>query len=355
MPKPFSLDLLDVLAGNQSIVDLKGLFVGSYSQATSFLAAYGFDVESEVDQRKLLYYYRRALVFLFEKLEIAEVQFPESLKKIETTEGVVELLIYASRDKDLELKKWSCALLRIMHAFIHAENDLFHLYSNEIQKQILTPIQDCIVIEGSDAKPYLKTQGSLPEDVVCLEHFEVKPHKTSVSSVIKLLAKADTHMINLHDKLGIRFVTQTTYDAFRVLEFLIQNHLVGVAHVMAGQTSNTLYPISLLRAFFDSEFYHGDLVGAEFDKALASFQSSATHDVSIVKKENIYSSEDYQFIKFVARRLIQLPGDAGRFFYPFEVQILTNDAYQKTFQGQGDHKLYKKRQLEAARKRILEL
>lgn len=354
METRFSLNLLDVLAGNQSIVDLKGLFITSSEQAKAFLMAYGFDLDLELDQQKIIYYYRRALVFLFEKLEVNESEFPEELKKIETVSGVVQLLLNASKRSQSPIKKWSCALLRIMHAFIHAENDLFHLYSHEIQKQILTPIQDCIVIEGSEARPFLKAKTPAGEDVIPLSHFEVKPHKTSVSSVIKLLAKADTHMINLHDKLGVRFVTESIWDAIRVLEFLIQHHLVGVAHVMAGQTTNNLCPISLLKAFFESQYYHENLTSNEFDQALLQFQNRESHDVSIVKKENSYSAEDYQFIKFVARKLIRLPEDGGRFFYPFEVQILTQQAYQKTFEGEADHKLYKKRQLDAARKRVLE-
>jgi len=354
MGNHFSLNLLDVLAGNQSIVDLKGLFVTSSDQAKAFLLAYGFDLDLEVDQRKIIYYYRRALVFLFEKLDVNESDFPEELKKIETAHGVVQLLLNASEKNRSPIQKWSCALLRVMHAFIHAENDLFHLYSNEIQKQILTPIQDCIVIEGTEARPFLKVNPPTGDNVIALAHFEVKPHKTSVSSVIKLLAKADTHMINLHDKLGVRFVTESTWDAIRVLEFLIQHHLVGVAHVMAGQTTNTLCPISLLKAFFESRYYHENMTPNEFDMALWQFQNSEFHDVSVVKKENVYSSEDYQFIKFVSRKLIRLPEDGGRFFYPFEVQILTAEAYKKTFVGEADHKLYKKRQLDAAKKRVLE-
>jgi len=350
----FSLDLLEVLAGNQSMVDLKGLFLDSKERARSFLLAYGFDLEKEPDQRKLIYYYRRALVFLFEKLEVSESLFPDELKKIDSSDGLVQLLLNASQNNSSDLKKWSCSLLRVMHAFIHAENDLFHLYANEIQKQILTPIQDCIVSEGSDAKPYLKSIQAKSSETVALEHFEVKPHKTSVSSVTKLLAKADTHMINLHDKVGVRFVTSTTYDALRVLEFLIQNHLVGVAHVMAGQTTNTLYPISLLRDFFSSSSKNVGSSAEKFEQEILNFQKTKAHDVAFVKKENAYSAEDYQFIKFVARKLIRLPEDAGRFFYPYEVQILTQAAYLKTIQGQGDHKLYKKRQIEAARKRILD-
>jgi uncharacterized protein (TIGR04562 family) len=351
-----SLDLLDVLAGNQSIVDLKGLFVVSREQAQSFLLAYGFDPRNEEDQKKLIYYYRRSLVFLFEKLNVSETSFPDELKNIETIDGVIQLLLNSSQQGGSDLKNWSCALLRVMHAFIHAENDLFHLYSNEIQKQILSPIQDCILIQGSEAKPYLKSPNESYSDTIPLEHFEVKPHKTSVSSVIKLLAKADTHVINLHDKVGVRFVTENTYDAFRVLEFLIQNHLVGVAHVMAGQTTNTLYPISLLREFFASlKSNEMPLNPESFEKALLNFQKTNPLEVPIVKKENAYSAEDYQFIKFVARKLIRLPADGGRFFYPYEVQILTKEAYLNSHQGQGDHKLYKQRQLEAAKKRILSL
>lgn len=357
----FSLDLLDVLAGNRSIVDLPGLHLQDEAQASGFLKAYGFDLSIPGDQKKLVYYYRRALVFIIEKLEIPEDSLPPLLLDPEKIEPLTRVLMWASNSFKYEeplaqqapLRRWSCVMLRVMHAFIHAENDLFHLYSEEIQKQILSPIQDCIAIEGNEARPYLRWPEA-PNQAISLEFFEVKPHKASVSSVIKLLSKAETHMINLHDKIGVRFVTRNILDAFRVLQFLVEHHLVGVAHVMAGQTSNNLYPVALFQEFMKVYPNIQDQSPDHIEQALLKFQLDYLNQVETVVKENAFSANNYRFIKFVARRLVRLPENAGQFFYPFEIQILTREAYEHTLQGDGDHKKYKQRQLDAAKKRVLE-
>ena len=72
-------------------------------------------------------------------------------------------------------------------------------------------------------------------------------------------------------------------------------------------------------------------------------------------KENNFSGEGYKFIKFVSRKLIRVNvnGYAHRFFYPFEVQVLTKDAYLLSIQGEQAHHEYKKRQRQAARMRLL--
>lgn len=344
--------LLDVLAGNQSMVDLPRLNLHTLDQAQAFLQAYGFDLTIERDQKKALYYLRRAYIFLIEKLDVVESSLPEEIKNLETPQTILNLLLGASQLSNQHLQKFSCAILRVMHAFIHAENDLFHLYSQDIQQQILSPFQKYVSNQGPEAQVYLK--GLLEQDrQVNLVQFEVKPHKTSVSSVIKLLSKAETHMINLFDKIGVRFVTHTVVDSFRVLQFLLDNHLVSPAHVMAGQTTNTLFPISLLQNFILQNPTYFNLSDHDLEQSLRDFQRQEGDSSLVVKKDNQYSAGNYRFIKFVARRLIRLPGDQGQFFYPYEVQILTNEAYQMTLKGEGDHRLYKQRQLEAARRRVL--
>ncbi|MCS6839133.1 MAG: TIGR04552 family protein [Bdellovibrionaceae bacterium] len=382
------IDLLRVLVGNQSIVDVGRLSLKSEQEAREFVQAYGFDVRDVHDQKKLLYYYRRAFVFLTEKFDVSEDKIPSFFKKANQIDHLLKMLLLASgrsfepgleeECSVRELQYWSCVLLRIMHAFIHAENDLFHLFSEEIQKQILTPVQNVVITQGPDAKPYLKGIVFGQEGRIELVRFEVKPHKTSVSSVIKLLAKAETHMIDIHDKIGVRFVTKNLIDVFRVLLFLIENHIVSPAHVMAGQTTNTIYPIDLLQTLMldhDEKrnlFYRFltvanssdlsleerklyDLQERDLIEFLEAQLDGYREKVEFVRKENRYSAKEYQFIKFVERRLIRLPNSygSGRFFYPFEIQILTEAGYQRAMEGEGDHINYKQRQLAAAKARVL--
>jgi hypothetical protein len=42
-----------------------------------------------------------------------------------------------------------------MHVFVHAENDLFSSFAEEIQNQIITPIQQRITYVGAQHSPAL--------------------------------------------------------------------------------------------------------------------------------------------------------------------------------------------------------
>jgi uncharacterized protein (TIGR04562 family) len=364
------VDLYEVLAGNRSLVDLPELHFSSLEDTLSFLRAYGFDWSREEDQKKILYYYRRTLVYLQEKLLMNEDQLPQWLTGLSLPEEWLQRILWEPfrsfpEGASSPERVWACVILRVMHAFVHAENDLFHLFSQEIQSQVLTPFLAFIFTEGAKAQSFLKGRLFGKEFSLPLAHFEVKPHKTSVSSVTKLLAKAETHMIDIHDKIGVRLVTEYLWDVFLVLEFLLQNHVVSPAHVMAGQTTNSIYPTEVFQRFINEYRSEVEKLGwlhirqdphlrESWERQLVDF-SQRQDNVELVKKNNPYSAGDYQFIKFVERKLIRLPEPlgGGRFFYPFEVQILTAQAYQSSLQGEGDHENYKKRQLEAARRRVL--
>ncbi|MEQ1875844.1 MAG: TIGR04552 family protein, partial [Bdellovibrionia bacterium] len=62
----------------------------------------------------------------------------------------------------------------------------------------------------------------------------------------------------------------------------------------------------------------------------------------------------YRAIKFIARRLIEIEKpEKFHFFFPYEVQIVDYDTYLKNLSGPEAHEQYKKRQREAARRRVL--
>ena len=97
-------------------------------------------------------------------------------------------------------------------------------------------------------------------------------------------------------------------------------------------------------------------------------KSSQNPFIKLFRKENPYSSIDFRYIKFISRKLIKInpqstsPSNSASaqlkdfsFFYPFEVQIMDQSAYQKMQTGDSGHNEYKNRQIEAARKRVIEL
>lgn len=362
----FDPPVLRAVVGGKSAIDMPNLNIHSLEEADSFLLGYGFDSKNSEDIEKIWYYHRRALVLMQEKLKIDLVEMPELLKDRKLLEDPRKILLFASSEniKDRALQKWSCSLLRCIHVFVHAENDLFSSFAEEIQKQILGPFQACVFHDGTSGQTLLKRpEGSMDslqlyeKEPLVLLGFDAKPFKTSTSTVIKLLAKSDALAMSVFDKVGVRFVTNSMFDTFRVVRFLIDEDLVSYPHIIPNQSTNTLYPVELfLKACSDLVPTVRGMDSHQIDKYFADYLEAHRNEVEFLKKENVYSGADYRFIKFIARKLIriEIPGAKEKFsfFYPFEVQIVDQESRQKAFEGPSEHQAYKDRQIMAARKRL---
>ncbi len=364
MPHRFNFNdsVLRSVVGGKSALDLPRLNIQSPSEASAFLHGYGFDIENKKDLERLWYYHRRALVFLEEKLGFSPTEIPDLLRDPKQLGDVRQLLLLASSTNAAEhsLRRWSCAMLRVMHVFVHTENDLFSNFSEEIQKQILSPFQACITHDGMNGKILLKKASATASEVGSLEllGFEIKPFKTSTSSVTKLLAKPDALAMSVYDKLGVRFITHSMFDAYRVVRFLVEENLVSFPHIMPDQSSNNLYPVDLFsviaRDLHKSGFAGSDL---ELEKHFKTKLEENKGSAEYLRKENFFSGPDYRFIKFISRKLIHLnlSDKKGQFsfFFPFEVQIMDHESRQRILSGPAEHQAYKERQRQAARLRVL--
>jgi uncharacterized protein (TIGR04562 family) len=367
MPERFRFNesILHSVASGRSALDLPRLNLQNLNEADAFIKGYGFDLSIDTDLKKLWYYHRRALVLLTEKLGISENEIPEAIRDPKVLSDLRQLLLWASsvHPDEKDLQKWSCAMLRIMHVFVHAENDLFSSFSEEIQKQILTPFQQSIYHEGTTGTTYLRKQDSNiqigSEEPLALIGFEVKPFKTSSSTVIKLLAKPDALAMSVFDKLGVRFITKSMFDSFRVIRFLIEENLISFPHIMPDQSSNNLYPVELFMEITTQLEKKADqLSDEEIDRFFAEQLSSRIDEFKMLRKENFFSAESHRFIKFISRKLIRISGQEKgsdfTFFYPFEIQIMDQASHQKILTGPAEHQAYKERQRLAAKKRILQ-
>lgn len=354
----FDASILSSVVGGHSAIDIPKLNVTSLEAASAFLLSYGFDISQTTDQEKLAHYHRRALVLMVEKLGFKEAEIPEQFRDLKALGDIRNLLIYASSSdpQQKELQRWACAIIRCMHVFVHAENDLFSSFSEEIQSQILTPFQECIVYDGNTHRTFLKDPHSASDPIELLG-FEIKPFKTSSSTVIKLLAKPDALAMKIFDKLGVRFVTRNLFDTFQVVRFLIKENVMSFPHIMPDQSSNNLYPVEIFMQVCDELAQRLDTldeksIQAAFDQKLQEMGDQ----VKFLRKENSFSGTDYRFIKFISRKLIHIKPHGGKeafsFFYPFEVQIMDESAHQRILSGPSEHQAYKERQRAAARKRL---
>lgn len=361
MPNRFSFDpyVLNSVVGGKSAIDMPKLDIHSLKEAEALIQGYGFDYSKPEDQENLWYYHRRALVLIKESLKIDVSTMPEILQDRRQLEDLRKLLVWASSSvpQDHELRRWSCALLRVMHVFVHTENDLFTTFSEEIQKQILSPFQECVVNDGTTGKTFLKIDDSNQHETIELNGFEVKAFKTSASTVIKLLAKPDALAMSVFDKLGFRFITKNMFDTFRVVRFLVDENLVSFPHIIPDQSSNNLYPVELfLKACAEMTKIHHYLTDSEIETFFDDYLLRNQDEASFFRKQNQFSGTNYRFIKFIARKRIRIqsPGkESFSFFYPFEIQIMDESAHQAILSGPSEHEAYKERQRQAARNRIL--
>lgn len=353
----FDRDILKSVAGGTSALDIPRLNIHTQESAESFIKCYGFDLKRPDDVMKLWYYHRRAIVLMVEKLGFTENEIPEMVRDQKNLKDISFLLLMASSRNPAEknLQRWSCALLRCMHVFVHNENDLFHSFSQEIQNQILSPFQQSIVHDGNNHKIFLRAPGSMKGNPVELSGFEIKPFKTSSSTVIKLLARPEALAMKIFDKLGVRFITPSLFDSFQVLRFLVEEDLMSFPHIMPDQSSNNLYPVELFLEICEELTNKGQVLKDEELQRIFDQRLGASSAEGMFRKPNEHSASDFKFIKFIARKLIQIQPPGGErfsFFYPYEVQIVDQVSHQKALSGPSEHEAYKERQKQAARERL---
>jgi len=155
----------------------------------------------------------------------------------------------------------------------------------------------------------------------------------------------------LLDRLGIRFVTKTIFDSFKVIDYLVKENVISFPNVMPEQSHNNLYPTNLfMEVLNDIGKYDKESMQTLLQAKLKEYPERGEFKI----KENIFSSENYRFMKFISRQLIEvdLGGKMIHFFFPFEVQIMDYETYINNLSGPQAHEQYKKRQKLAARLRV---
>jgi uncharacterized protein (TIGR04562 family) len=359
----FNRQVLDCVVGGVSALDIPRLNVETPEEARQFTLAYGYDVSDPAQLDQLWSTYRRAVALIKEQLLDEGEHIPEELCDPTQLGDLSRLLIIASSPKleDRDKQRWACAILRVMHVYVHLRNDLFSMFRDEIQAQILKPLQDAIIQDDVKGTTVL---GSTPAGGgIKLDKFEIKPFKTTASSVVKLLARPEKVALTLLDKLGVRFVTHTVYDSFRVIRFLVDNHILSYPHIIPDQSNNTLYPVNLfvevMRELKIRENRGEQPSSQEVEDLLRARLESSKDRAKYLEKSNEFSGPEYRFIKFINRKLITVHLGEGerkrpfRFFYPYEIQVMDQDTYTKNLTGPMAHDEYKNRQRKKARARVL--
>lgn len=352
LPTPFPWPLFNAFVGGGSSLDVPQLHVEDLASAAEFLECYGFEWGVRAQLAELEDIRTEALRFFDQVLLPPDRQLPDEVRN---QTDVRQLLIWASAPRTESRQRWTCSLLRLMHTLAHCRSPLEERWGSEIQQQILRRFRphlhgpdDALVLgEGADAIP--------------LAAFELKASKPRWSVLLKLLHKPKNVATDVFDRVGVRFVTMNRFDALLVIRYLRQHNIVMFANVKPTRSRNTLVDLDRLRQDLEevAEVAEaGGLDEADTFQMLRERTSVRPYPPGGPTPANPHSAVAYRSIQYTSRQLIRVadPGAAGghlRFFFPYEVQVMDQESFELSRVGLASHSVYKQKQLEAARRRVL--
>lgn len=351
----FEPQILHSCISGISGVDIPRLDVQDLGQAREFVETYGYDLQKPDDLHEIWELHRKAIGFIRDRILDRGEEIPAVLVDREKLSDPAYLLVYAStRDhRNNTIQGWSCAILRVMHVIAHLEDDFFKIFQDQIRREIFAPFQNHL---STDAVSGVSLGVRGDSEQIWLTRFDMKPSKSLASAAVKLLTKKEVTALSIYDKVGVRFVTRNVFDCFRVVRFLVNEHLMSFPNIMPDQARNTLYPVNIfLEAMEELKKTNPMATGEQVDKFLNTKLEEGIDRAEYKERKNDFSGFNYRNIKFIARKLIVVEsgGNKFRFFYPYEIQIMDYDTYLKNISGPEAHEQYKIRQRQAARKRVL--
>lgn len=386
----FAWPVMNVLIGGRSSIDLPEIQMSSRDEASRFLKSYGYDPDRTHDARLIHATIVESLGFIERNLMPKEwKQGVVPPPQVMSCTDARDLLIWAcDRSPDASLKRmWSCALLRVMHTIAHIEGAFRYSDIDSARDDIMGRFQS--ILSYQDQGVWM-THG---EHRVPLYKMEWKTQKSRESILLKLLHKRANVAETIYDMLGIRIVAHTQSDALQVIRMLYRSHVVSFPNAIPSRSRNSLIDPDVFHVQLDQargELMTGSLSPEEFEAKLAGLRIGPPLD----DKENQHSGADYQAIQLTCRQLIRTPrplttlrknleaaaeenssngplacylsemasvlkniarirGDEEFAFFPFEVQVMDLKAWETNSTGKASHGRYKRSQVRAARRRVL--
>ncbi len=392
----FGWDILDVIIGGKSSLDAReGFQFKTREDAAGYLEGYGYDADNPIQLSELFGNFREALSFV--RTHFLRPENPQGLK-LEVPRKLVELTdvrdlflmgsyAYANQTRDPNgkvLQYFAVAVLKVMHAISHMDQDLRTPYFGEVQKSIFDRFYK-FVHRDDAGQLYMGLTASDPTRVNLVK-FETKPKKSRESTLLKLLHKPENVAEDIFDRVGLRFVTRTRLEALQVIRFLLLNRVFMPSNIKPSRSRNTLIDVEDFRKCLRPTFE--EFIAGEIDEPTLIMKLEEAAHPPVAAGDNPHSSEFYRAIQFTCRQLIKhvnpiyddlrelklkakqsleegdikriierielkhLPKEV-RFFYPYEVQIMDLKSFEDNERGRSAHSEYRKSQVQAAMKRIM--
>lgn len=387
----FPWPVMDVLIGGKSSIDLPNLNITGWSDASAFVRSYGFDLSNPKDLRYVGAMFCEAIGFienhLLPKSWRSRRQVPTEI--VECLD-VRHLLIWASSlSKENEQKRvWSCAILRIMHTICHIEA-VYASVDLEVGRQQIMEHFANHISRDEEGTLWLGRGDQRVE----LASVEWKKRKSRESIILKLLHKPGNVAETIYDLIGIRIVTKRLSDVIMAVKYLGQCYLITFPNCHPMRARNNLIDVELFRGHVDSLIQllqSGAITASDFSSMIEKLTAPLVGS----EKSNPHSSDSYKSIQLTCRQMIrgtttalswlnklekfasalgkeQTPAWLAQLldlaqswngvsqmadkavFFPFEVQIMDEKAFESVSSGPASHRKYKESQVRTARRRVL--
>lgn len=387
----FSWPIMHVLIGGRSSIDLPEIQIGSREEATAFIKSYGYDPDRTYDARLMHATICESLGFIERWL------MPKEWKKgVQPPQDVLlcsdprDLLLWACdrRPESMQRRVWSCAILRVMHTIAHIEG-AFRYSDIDVARDEITARFHSIVAYDERGDTWIQ-HGDVR---IKVHKLDWKTLKSRESVLLKLLHKRANVAETIYDMLGLRIVTETQSEVMQIVKMLYKSHVVSFPNAIPSRSRNSLLDADEFRVRMDQlrgEFMTGKLTDEQFVASLDNLEVSPPSE----DKENLHSGVEYRAIQMTCRQLIRTPrpltvlrknlqaeidaqpkgkvsrrnieelvavlrniaklsGDDEFSFFPYEIQIMDKKSWEVSTVGKASHSRYKKSQLKAARRRVL--
>lgn len=360
----FDWDMMDVIIGGKSSVDLSRLTIKSYTEADSFLDLYGYDLTKETIKKEVTDIFKEAISFVENVLIPEPVTREVNLfipEEIKNEDDIRNLLLIAS-DYSNRLQPWACVVLRIMHTISHVNNDISLKFFPEIQRQILDKVWTAISINSKGEKFF-----GDEEDGIKIVDIDIKAKKERNSTILKLLHKIENVAADVFDQIGVRIITYDKVDALLVIRHLRKNGILDAFNVKPSRSINRLVDMKAFKKILNYQkerLKAGLITKQEFENIIRQeSEREANITGERVSSVNPYTNTEYKSIQFTCRQMIRmkypfdfenpLKGENFCFFFPYEMQIVDIKTHEENQSGKASHEKYKEKQLISARKRVL--
>lgn len=378
--------ILKVVLEGSSILDVPRLELKTMEEATGFIQAYGFDPSSQDDVELLWGFFEDAISFIERSLaDPLHPKIPEHLRTRKSVSDLRRLLLMASERTGNPDQLYSCAILRVMHVIIHISFDPRLKFYLQMQSQVLSRLDKFLYSDPATGATYLGKSNEGGGGIKLL-YFKKKERKDRDREIIKLLHKAESVVEEIYDRVGIRLVTETKFEAIKAVKLLLEKNIISLPNVRPGRSRNRLIDLKRLTFEIDRINVHiSKNVDAPYVEKLIKRLESRIGTRRLGRSLiNPHSSEHYRAIQFTCRELVKInnseyqtysavkqhltgipggnellseifpvvPPKSQFGFFPYEIQIMDVKAYADSIFGKSNHEEYRRKQVESARARV---